>query len=329
MRAVEAVSSPDHPVATGRRGAVATSVLWMDVNTSGPWGAEDTAFSGASGANVRCREAPGPKLLAPDADGLQALGLKVCLPMGQAGGCGDPDVGAGVVGGGGAPTSCLVDPEVTDILSVAGAGARTVTGNLRTSLDFGPTSRRHGLEACHGDTATISGDPGTKLSSADPATQDTGWDLEALSAAGSATVNGAGPGVALPEAPAVPKGAGWPKWRFKAKGKPRRASWILDASAFPFWAPALSTEGKTPARAVTKEFNDVSIFLLLPCKADGPEAKEDRPRSLWAEGRGRAEAETTRTAANQKPVLPAALCGGMGPEPCRHLLSLPPPSLGA
>ena len=97
VRAVEAVSSPDHTVATGRRGSVAANVLLIDVNASGPWGAEDTAFSGAFGANVRSGAVPGLKLLAPDAHGTQALGLKVCLPTGQASGGGeacDGDVAA-------------------------------------------------------------------------------------------------------------------------------------------------------------------------------------------------------------------------------------------
>lgn len=93
VSAVEAVSSPDHTVATGRRGSVAANVLLIDVNASGPWGAEDTAFSGAFGANVRSGAAPGLKLLAPDAEGTQALGLEVCLPTGQARGCGEACAG--------------------------------------------------------------------------------------------------------------------------------------------------------------------------------------------------------------------------------------------
>lgn len=61
---------------------MAANVLSINVDTSGPWGAEDTAFSGALGD--RSVEAPGLTVLAADVDGLRALGLEVGLPMGQA-----------------------------------------------------------------------------------------------------------------------------------------------------------------------------------------------------------------------------------------------------
>ena len=56
--------------------------------------------------------------------------------------------------------------------------------------------------------AAISGDPETKVPSGGPATKNAGWDSVTLWAASSAAVDGAGLGVALPEAPpTVPKGA--------------------------------------------------------------------------------------------------------------------------
>lgn len=171
---------------------------------------------------------------------------------------------------------CQVGPEVTDILRIAGAGAQTVTDKPGSSLDFGPTPRCPGPgEACYSAVAAISGEPGTKIFSAGPDTSDAGWDLGTLWAAGLATDDTTGLGVALPEAPAVPKWAGWSEWGPKAWGKARGASWSPEV-LMPGVPPALSAEGEAPRRNDTKGFNDRIIFSLLPRKADVPEAKGDR-----------------------------------------------------
>lgn len=171
------------------------------------------------------------KLLGPEADGVQTLGLKRCLLTGW-------DCGWG--------------------------------------------------EACSGDVAAFSGDPGTKISSPSPgaATWDTGWDLGVLWAAGSATADEAGLCVAPPGAPEGPKGAVWFGRSCKSRRKPRTPCWSPGASGkrplalLPGASPDLSAEEETPAGTGTKWFNDgKSIFLLPPCKADVPEVQGDGPRS--------------------------------------------------
>lgn len=143
-------------------------------------------------------------------------------------------------------------------------------------------------EACSGDVAALSGDPGTKISSPSPgaATWDTGRDLGVLWATGSATVGGAGLYVAPPGAPEGPKGAGW-FWRScKSRRTPRRPCWSPGASGkrplalLPGASPDFSAEGETPAGTGTKRFNDGRSISLLPArKADVSEVQADGPRS--------------------------------------------------
>lgn len=103
---------------------------------------------------------------------------------------------------------------------------------------------------------------------------------------GAATADGAEVGVALPEASAAPKGSACSERTYKPRGKPRRACCFLDASGnralarLPEASSALLAEGETPARTVTKEFNDGGVFLLPPCKADVLEATGNQPRTL-------------------------------------------------